>query len=144
VIRTGRVIMSDQRQSRDRSEPREGPGVSFPLPEPLPELLPLPDGEDPASVRAYFDPQRWDAEFTTGWKGPDERDPVAEGKGRLEGRGTAALFVSDFHLADGTAGGDDFLESHLRPEEVLGGLYTGFFPAGDSRARLFLSVLTFA
>jgi hypothetical protein len=141
--------MSDQGQSRDRSasrgrEPPEGPGISFPLPEPLPELLPPPDGEDPASERTYFDPPRWDAEFTTGWKGPDERDPVAEGKGRLEGGGTAALFVSDFHLADGTAGGDDFLESHLRPEEALGGLYTGFFPAGDSRARLFTSVLTFA
>ena len=62
----------------------------------------------------------------------------------MEGQATAALFLSDFHMADGTAGGDDFLESHLHPEEDYNGLYTGFFPPGESRARLFLSVLTYA
>src|SRR4051794_13818326 len=90
---------------------------SFPLPEPFPEFLPAPDTETSASVRAYFDPEGWDEEVIRRQPEPDERDPLEHDKGHLKGSGTAALFVSDFHLADGTAGGDDFLESHLRPEE---------------------------
>src|SRR5947209_16904181 len=104
-------------------------GASFPLPDPLPEFLAPPGGEDPRAVRAYFDPERWDEELVQRRPEPDDRDPVQHDKGRLEGRNRAALFLSDFHLADGTAGGDDFLDSHLRPEEDLGGLLTGFYPA---------------
>ena len=75
---------------------------------------------------------------------PPTDDPVVAGRGRLEGQGHAAVFLSDFHLSDGTAGGDDFLESHLRPEDEFRGLLTGFFPPGQSRARLVLSTLTLA
>lgn len=109
------------------------------LPEPAPDLTAPPGG----ARGDYFDPERWDAEIAN-YHEPDERDPVAHDRGRLDGRGTAALFLSDFHLADGSAGGDDFLESHLLPDRTLGGLYTGFFPPGGSRAGLVLRVLTFA
>jgi len=40
--------------------------------------------------------------------------------------------------------GPDARVKTVRPDEHVGGLYTGFFPPGESRARLFLSVLTFA
>jgi UDP-2,3-diacylglucosamine pyrophosphatase LpxH len=131
--------MADQRQEVGGQD--EGQGAV--LPEPAPDLLPPPEGDDPAAERQYFDPERWDAEAVNHLPRDDE-DPVASGRGRVEGRGTAVLFLSDFHLADSTAGGDDFLESHLHPDEECGGLYTGFFPPGESRARLVLSVLTFA
>ncbi len=62
---------------------------------------------------------------------------------RREGRGRAVLFLSDLHSGDGSVAGDDFLDSHIHFDEELG-LYTGFSPAGVSRARLLASVLTFA
>ncbi len=120
----------------------EPSAASFALPEPAPELLAPPAGDDRAFEASYFDPERWDAEFTR-WRGPDDRDPVRHNLGKQTGHGGAVLFVSDFHMGDGTAGGDDFLESHILPDKDLG-LYTGFFPPGESRARLFVSVLTFA
>ena len=40
--------------------------------------------------------------------------------------------------------GDDFLERHLHQEEEFDGLYCGYFPPGESRARLFIAVLSFA
>jgi UDP-2,3-diacylglucosamine pyrophosphatase LpxH len=119
------------------------PGDAVWLPDPDPELLPPPGGDDRPFERLYFDPEKWDAELVEQFR-PFDEDPVATDRGRVDGQGTAALFISDFHLADGTAGGDDFLESHLHPEEDCGGLFTGYFPPGESRARLFLSVLTFA
>jgi hypothetical protein len=119
------------------------PGDSVLLPEPESELLPPPAGDNPAYERLYFDPKKWDAEAVNHVDSRDE-DPVVTGRGLATGRGTAALFLSDFHIADGTAGGDDFLEQHLHPDDKYGGLYAGFFPPGESRARLFLSVLTFA
>ncbi len=131
--------MADPRETIAGTDGGDG---SATLPEPAPELL-GPPGDDPARERLYFDPERWDAEAVNHLPGDDE-DPVAAGRGRVEGKAAAALFLSDFHLADGTAGGDDFLESHLHPNEKCGGLYTGFFPPGESRARLVLSVLTFA
>ena len=91
----------------------------------------------------YFDPEHWDAEVShTGI--PPGDDPVRTDRGRRENKAHAAVFLSDFHLSDGTAGGDDFLESHLRPEEDFRGLLTGFFPPGESRARLVSSALTLA
>jgi hypothetical protein len=104
-------------------------------------LLP-PGGDDPDQERTYFDPERWDAEYFQ--KGSlDDRDPVAQGRGRQNGTGTAALLLSDFHMADGSAGGDDFLESHLQSDPDIG-LHTGFEPAGRTRAPLLASVVTFA
>lgn len=119
------------------------PGDAVLLPDPERALLPPPGGDVPVVERLYFDPERWDAEVVNHLDGNDE-DPVTTGRGLVEGQGTAAVFLSDFHMADETAGGDDFLESHLHPEERFGGLYTGFFPPGESRAGLFASVLTFA
>jgi UDP-2,3-diacylglucosamine pyrophosphatase LpxH len=98
---------------------------------------------NPAAERTYFDPERWDGAVANHPPVPDD-DPVAANRGRVEGRGTAILFLSDFHLADGTAGGDDFLESHLRREDASGGLFAGFFPPGESRAGLVLSAVTLA
>lgn len=135
--------MTEQPTAGSGPEDVNGPGDAAGLPEPEPGLLAPPGGDRSEAERAYFDPERWDAEVVTRLTLNDE-DPVAAGRGRVEGRSRAALFLSDFHLADGTAGGDDFLESHLRPEADCGGLQTGFFPAGESRSHLFLSVLTFA
>src|SRR5690349_13121725 len=135
--------MADQPETVGGRDEGDGPGGATALPEPAPELLPPPGGDGPLLERLYFDPEKWDTEAVNHLPGGDE-DPVAAGRGRVEGQASAALFVSDFHLADGTAGGDDFLESHLHADEACGGLYTGFFPPGESRARLFLSVLTFA
>src|SRR5690349_20969017 len=106
-----------------------------PLPRPAPQLLEPPEDERGRLERLYFDPAKWDAELVS-HRTADENDPVAVGKGKLEGQAKAALFISDFHMADGTAGGDDFLESHLHPEKDVGGLYTGFFPPGESRAEV--------
>ena len=41
------------------------------------------------------------------------------------------------------AGGDDFLDSHVLPDEQLG-VHTGFAPGGESCAGVFSSVLSFA
>jgi UDP-2,3-diacylglucosamine pyrophosphatase LpxH len=132
--------MADPTRRVVRLEDIQAPGEAALLPEP--DVL--PPGEDSREVeQLYFDPHKWDAEVVNHFHQNDE-DPVAHGRGLVEGQAAAALFLSDFHMADGTAGGDDFLESHLHVEEEYGDLYTGFFPPGDSRARLFLSVLTFA
>ena len=118
------------------------PGDTAALPEP--DRLLMPPGHDaPEAESLYFDPERWDAEVAHARMPPTD-DPVIVGRGRLEGQGHAAVFLSDFHLSDGTAGGDDFLESHLRPEDEFRGLLTGFFPPGESRAGLVLSALTLA
>jgi hypothetical protein len=126
----------------DNAPPQENAAAGMSLPMPLPALAAPPPGGSEARQR-YFDPERWDGEAVSRFVLRDE-DRVATGYGLLEGRGRAAVFFSDFHIADATAGGDDFLESHLRPDEKFGGLYSGFFPAGASRAPLFLSALTFA
>lgn len=133
--------MSDRDTRSQEEAERSTEGV--PLPDPRPDFLPPPEGDPREFERLYFDPERWDAEVANHFI-PNTDDPVAVGRGQVEGQGSAALFVSDFHMADGTAGGDDFLESHLHPEEEYGGLYTGYFPPGESRAGLFASVLTFA
>lgn len=112
------------------------------LPDPLPEFeAPELRGQQPRP-KAYFDPERWDAELSQKLRG-DERDPVKYDLGHMQGTGAAALFLSDFHMADGSAGGDDFLDSHLALDKDLG-IHTGFTPAGPSRAGLFASVVTFA
>jgi UDP-2,3-diacylglucosamine pyrophosphatase LpxH len=98
---------------------------------------------DPGPEKSYFDPEGWVAEVARASSFPAD-DPVAAGRRRVESHAAAAVFLSDFHLSDGTAGGDDFLESHLRPEPRFGGLYAGFSPAGESRAGLVLSALAFA
>ncbi len=117
------------------------PHTPFILPDPAPDLLP-PGADDPEQEKAYFDPRRWDADAERP-PPPDERDRVEHDLGRAEGSGSAVLILSDFHLADGSVAGDDFLDSHLHRDEELG-LETGFFPAGQSRARLVASVVTFA
>ena len=118
------------------------PHERFALPRPLPEFTLPPEGVPPAVEARYFAPERWDAEVAN--RGPDDdRDPVEHGLGKQESEAAAVLFVSDFHMADGSAGGDDFLDSHLHRDEDLG-LMTGFFPPGGSRAGLFASVVTFA
>lgn len=115
---------------------------SFDLPEPSAESWLGLSASSPNDAANYFDPERWDAEQIQ--RQPrDDRDPVADDAGRCEGRNQAALFLSDFHLGDGSAGGDDFLESHIERDEELE-LYTGFFPAGESRAKHFAAVLVFA
>lgn len=129
--------------SSDLVERSLSPGDMIPLPEPLKELLAAPGGDSLAFEKTYFDPEKWDAEMSNRFQG-DERDPVKFDLGKCEGQAAAALIVSDFHLADGTPGGDDFLESHILPDDDLNGLYTGFFPPGESRARLFTQVMTFA
>lgn len=116
------------------ADPSANPAI--PLPEPSPRLLPPAGGDSRDVERLYFDPEKWDAELVNQLVAMEE-DPVAVGRGRVEGQGTAALFLSDFHIADGTAGGDDFLESHLHPEEEFGGLWTGFFPPGALRCVSF-------
>src|SRR4051812_7412208 len=98
-------------------------GGTFELPEPAADLLPPPEEDNPHRLRDYFDPERWDEEVVQ-VRGPGKGDPVQHERGKLIGQGSAVLVVSDFHLADGTAGGDDFLESHLHLDEDLG-VYTG-------------------
>jgi hypothetical protein len=119
------------------------PGDAVELPAVLPDLLPPPEGDSREFERLYFDPEKWDAELVQRLR-PDASDPVETQRGRVEGQGSAALFLSDFHMADGSAGGDDFLESHLHADEEFGGLHVGFFPPGESRAKLFASVVTYA
>lgn len=133
--------MAEQPRTVRRPEDALTPGDAVPLPDPDPALL--GSGRDPAAEREYFDPERWDADAAT-HTGADDTDPVAADRGRVDGRGTAVLFLSDFHLSDGSAGGDDFLESHLRPDDEFGGLYAGFFPPGGSRSGLVLSAITLA
>lgn len=118
------------------------PHTPFPLPDPLPELLPASDEDDSERQKTYFDPSRWDTQADQP-PVPDERDPVENDLGKQEGSGTAALILSDFHVADGSTGGDDFLDSHLHRDEQLG-FQVGFFPPGQSRARLVAAVMTFA
>ncbi|MBV9121956.1 MAG: hypothetical protein JO112_01190, partial [Planctomycetes bacterium] len=134
--------MTEQSRIGEEQAEANAPGESVALPEPEPELLAPPGGDSRTFERLYFDPEKWDAEVVNHLHLNDE-DPVTTGRGLMPGQGTAALFLSDFHMADGTAAGDDFLESHLHADPECGGLYTGFFPPGDSRARLVLSVLTF-
>jgi UDP-2,3-diacylglucosamine pyrophosphatase LpxH len=122
-------------------EEPKGAGPAQDLPEPLPELLP-PADEGPAATREYFDPERWDGELTRG-RPPDDQDPLTHEAGRALGRGRAALFVSDFHMGDGTTAGDDSLDAHLHFDERFD-CYTGFFPPGGTKARLFAAVATFA
>lgn len=122
--------------------PDPKPHEQFPLPRPLPELVPPAGGVPPQVEDRYFAPERWDAEVADHHPG-DGRDPVEHGLDKQASEATAALIVSDFHLADGSAGGDDFLDSHLHRDEELG-LQTGFFPPGESRAGLFAVVATYA
>lgn len=116
------------------------PGL--PLPGPLPKFLEPPEGDPWVVVRSYFDPQQWNGEAINGLPIPDE-DPVEAVHSRREGQGNVALFLSDMHMSDGTAGGDDFLSRHLQHDDRMD-LYTGTFPPGSSRAGLFASVVTFA
>jgi UDP-2,3-diacylglucosamine pyrophosphatase LpxH len=113
------------------------------LPEPQPSLILPPGGEARDVERLYFDPARWNSEVVNHLVSSNE-DPVTTGRGMVEGQGTAALFISDLHIAAGSAGGDDFLESHLRADDESGDLLIGSFPSGESRSALFQSVLTFA
>jgi hypothetical protein len=117
--------------------------IGIPLPEPQPVLMPRPGGDGKDVEHLYFDPARWNSEVVNHLVSSAE-DPIVAGRGMVEGQGSAALFISDLHIADGSAGGDDFLESHLRPDDESGDLLIGSFPSGESRAALFLSVLTFA
>jgi UDP-2,3-diacylglucosamine pyrophosphatase LpxH len=128
--------MPDQPEAPEPSaEPRL---PTFELPPPDPELL-AGGGEDETT---YFDPERWETDQWRPFEFP-AGDPVAHDYRRQDGRGRAVLLLSDLHAGDGSVAGDDFLDSHLHLDEELG-LYTGFSPAGASRARLFASVLTFA
>ncbi len=116
---------------------------SAPLPPPRPEFLLPATGDDESTFeKSYFHPERWDDQFSA-FAGSDKHDPVAYDRGKLTGNARAVLVLSDFHLGDGSAGGDDFLDSHILPDEKLG-LHTGFSPAGESRSIVFASVLTFA
>lgn len=117
------------------------PHTPFALPAPAADLVP-PGGDDPETEKSYFDPAGWDTEVNRPVP-PDDRDRVANNIGRAEGAGSALLIVSDFHLADGSVAGDDFLNSHLHHDEEFD-LETGYYPAGQSRARLVASVVTFA
>src|SRR5581483_3647502 len=126
----------------ERTDAADPSGVgnlpTFDLPEPRPELLETPGGDE----TSHFDPERWEQEQ---WR-PHKTapgDPVSHEAGRQQGRAKAVLLLSDFHLGDGSVAGDDFLDSHLRRDEELD-VYVGFSPAGESRGRLFASVLTFA
>ena len=112
------------------------------LPPPRPEFVDAIPGEDSGIEHSFFHPERWDEQFTA-WQGSDKHDPVAYDRGKLTGNARAVLLLSDFHLGDGSAGGDDFLDSHILPDESLG-VHTGFAPAGESRSLLFASVLSFA
>jgi len=70
---------------------------SFPLPPPLAELVSAHREEPEGEARDYFAPQSWNLPFAKP-QSSDDQDPVAKDAGRREGEGTAALFVSDFHL----------------------------------------------
>jgi hypothetical protein len=135
--------MSEQPDTANLGSPDRphAPGESIGLPPA--DFIGPPRNIPPELERTYFDPEGWDAEMVNR-QVEDGHDPAEPGASRREGQGTAALFVSDFHAADGSAGGDDFLDSHLAPDEALGGLYAGFAPPGESRAGLFASVLAFA
>ena len=74
------------------------PGESALLPEPDPSFMPPPDGDPRPFERLYYDPAKWDAEAVDHRNAGDE-DPVAANRGRAEGQATAALFISDFHMA---------------------------------------------
>ena len=138
--------MSADSSSENDREPLPNDDASLqagvPLPEPRHEFLPPFNGDGLGLEKGYFDPEKWDGEFTAG-RGLDKHDPVAYERGKLTGNSRAVLLLSDFHLGDGSAGGDDFLISHVLPDEKLG-LHTGFAPGGESRAAEFASVLTFA
>lgn len=127
--------MPDNTPDTRRHEP-------FPLPRPRTEFDLPADGGSPAAVDRYFAPERWNAEVANHHPG-DGRDPVAHGLGKVESTAEAVLVISDFHMADGSAGGDDFLDSHLHRDDEVG-VETGFFPPGESRAGLFAAVVTFA
>jgi len=103
----------------------------------------LTAGGPAAAPPDHFRPEQWDAEMVDRQELGDE-DPVETDRGRQESDARAAVFLSDLHAADGTAAGDDFLESHLEPDDAVGGLYTGFFPPGKSRAGMLIRCLTFA
>src|SRR4051812_18342577 len=128
--------MADQPQTPDSivaADPLPLPESShspIELPQPPADWLLEIDSHE--QTRDYFDPEGWDAEIHNQSELPDN-DPIAEERGKQEGRGQAALFLADLHIADGSAGGDDFLESHILPDESVKGLYTGFFPPGRSR-----------
>jgi UDP-2,3-diacylglucosamine pyrophosphatase LpxH len=130
--------MSDEPVSADEASLRS----TMPLPPPRPEFLDPASGEESALEKSYFHPERWDEQFNA-WQGSDKHDPVAYDRGKLTGNARAVLLLSDFHLGDGSAGGDDFLDSHILPDEKLG-VHAGFAPAGESRAIVFASVLSFA
>ena len=114
----------------------------YPLPEPQNEFLLPPAGDDAIFEKSYFDADKWDAQFSS-TRIVEDSDPVERERGKVTGSGSAALFVSDFHLGDGSAAGDDFLDSHIMPDKRLG-IHTGHSPAGESRAKLFASVLSFS
>jgi UDP-2,3-diacylglucosamine pyrophosphatase LpxH len=114
----------------------------FPLPRPLPSFQPGVAEQAASAAAAWFDPLRWNAEFAAR-RDFDRSDPAAGAIGRKESEASAALFLSDFHSGDGTAGGDDFLALHIRRDDELG-IHTGFSPPGASHAGIFASVLTFA
>ncbi len=113
---------------------------TFELPAPRREFAPT-RGDPPEVEKTYFDPEQWEQEQ---WRPCEHKasDSVARGIGRQEGQARALLIVSDFHAGDGSVSGDDFLDDHLHRDEELG-LFTGFSPAGCSRAGLFARVLTF-
>src|SRR5439155_25032857 len=122
--------MPARRRPVKSAENIRAPGDAVPLPEP--DRLLAPPGRDaPEAESLYFDPERWDAEVAHA-DPPGDDDPIAANRGRLDGTGTAVVLLSDLHLSDGTTGGDDFLESHLRPEGEFDGLFVGFFPPGES------------
>src|SRR5579884_3257444 len=93
------VMADEARTAAEEANGATAGGV--PLPAPDPGLLPPEGRDDPLPEWLYFDPEKWDAEAVNYLPANDE-DPVAAGRGRLEGQGTAALFLSDLHLADGT------------------------------------------
>ena len=113
---------------------RRPPGRCRPPPRPTRFLMPPGPRRPREAEGLYFDPGALDAEVAHA-PAPPADDPVATGRGRIDGAGHAAVFLSDFHISDGTAGGDDFLESHLRPEGEYGGRSTGYFLPGESRTR---------
>ena len=116
-------------------QPLDPPAKPFPLPRLGPSSACPPTAAARPRLSDTSHPERWDAEVANHQPADDRRPGRGRpGRGRKHGRRPCCSSAT-FTWPTARAGGDDFLDSHLRRDDELGGLYTGFFPPGESRRR---------